>query len=115
MAIEQALMINGTIGTDGFIEPKHVVIINNVARGQATMVNAAISKQIFKEVREDRMEVLRIMASQGLLGRTQANIDPQKETGQNGLRRIRDGRVERSQGQSVAQPDSVPNPALADG
>jgi len=62
MAYDQAIMINGTIGTEDFIEPKHVKILNNVAKDQATMVNAAVSNKVFEQIMAQRLKALEIVA-----------------------------------------------------
>ncbi|KAJ5772105.1 hypothetical protein N7520_002634 [Penicillium odoratum] len=75
-AFDQALMINGTIGTEGFIEPKDVKIFNNTARNQATMINASISEKTWAESREDRREIIKLMAAQGALTNLLEKGDP---------------------------------------
>ncbi|KAJ5652590.1 hypothetical protein N7507_010016 [Penicillium longicatenatum] len=67
LALDQALMINGTIGTEGFIEPKDVRIFNNTARNQATMINASISEKTWAESRDDRRDIIKLMAAHGAL------------------------------------------------
>ncbi|UKZ46409.1 hypothetical protein TrVGV298_000612 [Trichoderma virens] len=67
IAIGQAIMINGTIGIEGFVEPKHVKITNNVAQNQATMVNASISEKTWDQVREERVKMINLLADKGLL------------------------------------------------
>lgn len=99
LALDQALMINGTIGTEGFVEPRDVRIFNNVARNQATMINASISEKTWAESREDRLEVIKIMAAQGALGMGQSSKLIQGDSKPNLIEHVREGRVERSQGQ----------------
>lgn len=97
MAFGQAIMINGTIGTEGFIEPKQVRIFNNVARNQATMVNASISKETWNDVREDRFRLINTLADKNLL--TEEHFDRALQPDfKERADRVREGRVERSQG-----------------
>jgi len=105
IAYDQALMINGTIGTEGFIEPKHVRIYNNIARHQATMINASISRETWKDTREDRLEIIKAMAAQGTLGQGQGQLDEvlKKDLDKKSIDRVREGRVERSQGEQIGE------------
>ncbi|KAM5344946.1 hypothetical protein ACJ41O_010808 [Fusarium nematophilum] len=44
---EQAIQINGPIGRDGWVEASHIEIRDNIAAGESTMINHAISMDTF--------------------------------------------------------------------
>jgi hypothetical protein len=62
VAYHQSLMINGTIGTEGFLKEKYVKIADNIAYHQAVVINANISIGTWQEVREDRFRALELAA-----------------------------------------------------
>lgn len=99
LALDQALMINGTIGTEGFIEPKDVRIFNNKATNQATMINASISEKTWKESREDRRETIKMMVAKGALsvGQSSELFQGQGDYKPKPMEAAREGRVERSE------------------
>jgi hypothetical protein len=86
IAYHQSLMINGTIGTEGFVKEKYVRIVDNIAYHQAVMVHANISVERWQEVREDRFRVLELAAK----GAFANNQDPEELRG-NGRRQEGDG------------------------
>ena len=97
MAYDQSIMIRGTVGTEGFIEPKHIRILNNVSRDQATMICAFISEKAYQEARQDRLEIIRTMVAQGTLGAKQISEMLQEDSDRKKNDRTREGRAERSQ------------------
>jgi hypothetical protein len=62
VAYHQSMMVNGTIGTEGFLKEKYVRIVDNIAYHQAVVINANISVGTWQEVREDRFRVLELAA-----------------------------------------------------
>ena len=74
-------MINGTIGTEGFIKEKYVRIVDNIAYHQAVLVNGNLSVERWQEVREDRFRVLELAAK----GAFANNREPEESQG-NGRR-----------------------------
>ncbi|KAM5359540.1 hypothetical protein ACJZ2D_014396 [Fusarium nematophilum] len=51
---EQAIQINGPIGRDGWVEASHIEIRDNIAAGESTMINHAISMDTFRALLEKK-------------------------------------------------------------
>ncbi|KAL4875066.1 hypothetical protein BJY04DRAFT_224374 [Aspergillus karnatakaensis] len=90
LALDQSFMINGTIGTEGFIEPKHVRIFNNTTRHQASMVNVSTSTEQMQAMRNERLEIIKVMAAAGTLQNVQPDPERMDVDG------MREGRAERA-------------------
>ncbi|KAH7077555.1 hypothetical protein BKA63DRAFT_508501 [Paraphoma chrysanthemicola] len=91
LTLDQAMMINGTIGTEGFIEPKHVKIINNVARHQSVLVNASVSVNEMDKNRDYHFRMVEMLAKNGAIHNVQS-----EGTRSAAAERVRSGRVERT-------------------
>jgi hypothetical protein len=83
-------MMNGTIGTEGFIKEKYVKIYKNITRHQAMMINANISTEVWQQLRDDRFKTLE-MAAKGAFPNDQDSEIPQED----GSRHGRDGATDK--------------------
>ncbi|KAF7508610.1 hypothetical protein GJ744_009159 [Endocarpon pusillum] len=95
MAHDQSIMINGTIGTEGFSEPRHVRIVNNVTTQQATMISASISEKTWSEARQHGLDVIRLVFAHGPPERSKSVEMLQEGCDSTRIDRVREGRVER--------------------
>jgi len=91
-------MINGTVGTEGFIDRKYVQIINNVARHQSVMVNTPVSINEMANNRDYELKVIEILAKNGAIRNDQIGYDEQRPLRQHKPESVRSGRVERTRG-----------------
>lgn len=103
LTYDQSLQINGPIGNEGFIAPKYAEILNNVARGQSCQINYAISTKQWNEAREQQLAVVDKIFVQGKLGKEEMVqvLQNQNNSAQPDNDRVRQGKIERSQGQSL--------------
>ncbi|KAH7083735.1 hypothetical protein FB567DRAFT_91082 [Paraphoma chrysanthemicola] len=92
LTLDQAMMINGTVGTEGFIEPKHVKIINNVARHQSVLVNASVSVNEMDKNRDHHLKVIEVLARNGAIRNDQIEQGPRTAAAE----RARSGMMERT-------------------
>jgi hypothetical protein len=101
LTCDQSMMINGTVGTEGFFEPKHVEILNNVARHQSMMVNTSLSIEEMDKNRNYQLDVIKTLAKSGHIGKDQISQALQKSHPRT-TDRVRTGRVERAKGMWIA-------------
>lgn len=66
LTYDQALMINGNIGTEGWREASHLVIQRNKASHNSIMVNTSIPVDRFKDLLAARNETVRQMSKQNI-------------------------------------------------
>lgn len=102
LTLDQAIQINGPIGKEGFIKPRHTEILNNVASGQSCQINYAVSVERWNEALNHQEAVVDSIFTKGKLSGEQIVeiLKAQNEAAHRNYDRVREGRVQRSEGQS---------------